>query len=470
MKNRSTGRHSAFSILELSVVLVIIALVVGFGITGGQNAIEGTDRLTTQNRLKTIQAALDNYAALNGYLPCPANRNLTPSSASFGVEARSGMYCTTGGDLKELPAAAPSIYVGGVPTRTLGLPDAYAADAWSNKFTYVVGKYHVGESSAYLNNDGPITILYGNLISYYKVTTARPTGGATTGTAGAAATYAVISHGPNGKGAYPLNGTAVGVTCEGNGVDVLNCDESNALGYPVGLHENIYDAGIFDTAYADNTDNEYYFDDYVVWGTNALTRSPIASGATCDYHTPAGGTGSACESELYGGGTCTTFCISNGYSSGSALLSNCVRDDGCADPNVTCSYTCCCSGFSNAVTGCPAVTKSWGAGCSATFPDTPSGVSPTRVNTASGYTGSATYSCTAGAWGGAPTSSTCTAATNVPGGCSGGSCQPWCAPCTANGGSPSHQSLCQKIITSNNPCRATCIWAGCAGTTCYSCP
>ena len=115
MTRLRTARRG-FSLLELSVALVVVALVVGFGVTGGKNALEGSDRVTTQQRLAVIKKALDNYARLNGYLPCPARRDLTPSNASFGVESRagSGITCTVAGDIKNVPAApaVPTIFIG----------------------------------------------------------------------------------------------------------------------------------------------------------------------------------------------------------------------------------------------------------------------------------------------------------------------------------------------------------------------
>src|SRR5205085_2392630 len=54
-----------------------------------------------------------------------------------------------------------------------------------------------------------------------------------------------------------------------------------------------------------------------------------------------------------------------------------------------------------AIMTCASGVKTWLTNCSATAPLTNSGSSATISNSAAGYTGSATYPCTNGAWGAA---------------------------------------------------------------------
>ena len=270
-------RHG-FTLVELSIVLVIAAIIVTFGINIGVSAISGSHKMTTRSRLLTIQSALNNYAQATGYLPCPAGRALTPANSNFGTEARDGTThttCDTGNGLIQVPASgSPFIYIGAVPVRSLGLPDAYEGDAWGNKFTYAVSGLHVGDRSSYATVDGPITIT-GNGTT---LTTARGTSGNNGG--GPAATYVVVSHGADGKGAYPVNGTAVGVPCSGNGADIANCNDNDM----------IFD----DSSFSDNNNQlSSWFDDYIVWGSNALDRLPTANGGP--------GTGNC-------GGVCQPWC------------------------------------------------------------------------------------------------------------------------------------------------------------------
>ncbi len=94
---------------------------------------------------------------------------------------------------------------------------------------------------------------------------------------------------------------------------------------------------------------------------------------------------------------------------------------------------------------CTATLKSWPAGCSGSTVARTSGNSSTVTNTASGYTGSATYTCNNGVWS-APTGASCTA---IPGSPTGNiSASP--NPCTI----PSGGTSCSTTITwstSNTP-------------------
>jgi hypothetical protein len=61
----------------------------------------------------------------------------------------------------------------------------------------------------------------------------------------------------------------------------------------------------------------------------------------------------------------------------------------------------------NTSASCGATTKAWGTNCSASLASANNGVSSTISNTASNYSGSATFTCSNGTWSG-PTSSSCT--------------------------------------------------------------
>lgn len=262
-------RTQGFSLLEMSVVLGIIAVVLVFGISIADTALRGNDRLINTSRLEAIQRALDGYAAVNGHLPCPSSRSLVPANGNFGVEARDSASYTT--DPCVLDGAALSkagisniVYFGALPVRTLGLPDSYAVDAWNNKFTYAVSARHVYGVGSYAYYSGPITVYSGDRTGVsYPITTRFTNTGANP--PGAGATYVVISHGADGKGAYPLHGTAPAVAC-GVSVssDVENCDED--------------DLNFYDSPFNDGDNPITFFDDYVIWGSNMLDRMPSSNG------------------------------------------------------------------------------------------------------------------------------------------------------------------------------------------------
>lgn len=279
-------QQSGFSLLELSVVLGIIALIVGFGTPIGVTALKNSEQMATRDRLTAVRAALDAYARAHGHLPCPANRSLVASDANFALEARNSstrtLCDTSGTGLVRAPSSgSPFIYIGGVPTRTLGLPDAYAGDAWGNKLTYAVSASHMGDMASYSSTDGPITIETGDRTgTHYVISTARNSTSGGYNAAGASAVYVVLSHGKDAKGAFPMNGTSIAIACGGStNNDVENCEETNMTFY--------------DSPFSDGTQASTFFDDFIIWGSNALERTPKTDA----------GPGSSCS------GACELWCV-----------------------------------------------------------------------------------------------------------------------------------------------------------------
>ncbi|MCL4791204.1 MAG: prepilin-type N-terminal cleavage/methylation domain-containing protein [Gammaproteobacteria bacterium] len=123
--SRSTlpEREQGFSLLELSIVLLIVGLLLGglimpLGSRMDQQRIESTNR-----QLEQVREALIGYALANDALPCPA----TP--ASSGLASATATGCTR--------------QHGFVPAATLGLPgsrnaDQLLLDAWGNPLRYSV--------------------------------------------------------------------------------------------------------------------------------------------------------------------------------------------------------------------------------------------------------------------------------------------------------------------------------------------
>ena len=250
-------QRQGFSLLELSVVLAILAVILAFGIDIGQNAVKGSARVNMQEKMSILKQSLDNFAERNGYLPCPADPTMLPSNAAYGVERRAGLDCAT--------YCTAGVCFGQVPTRNLGLDESYASDEWGNKITYAVSITMNGNMSdayggwnAYSQRNGGIQINSGTLAAPKVLSTLRTGSGSVQG---AGATYVVVSHGRNGRGAFPVNATAA-TACSGpaGSIDVQNCDRSDVFFY--------------DSAYNEGSQPTTAFDDYIVWGTNVTQMIP----------------------------------------------------------------------------------------------------------------------------------------------------------------------------------------------------
>lgn len=187
----TTSHHHAtrgFSLVEISIVLVVVATMLAGVLPYITESTKIRDVDTTADRMKTIEEALQAYFGANQELPCPSDITLAISSANFGVQAANNSC--TGGTPAANWSSGGNIVGGGVPTKTLGLPDEYAFDGWGRRFYYHVDPDATVSTTFNSASTGTITINDGS-------------GAART----AAAVYALVSAGRNGYGAYTRSGT-----------------------------------------------------------------------------------------------------------------------------------------------------------------------------------------------------------------------------------------------------------------------
>lgn len=135
-----------FTLTEMAVVLVIVALLIGGLILpiGTQQDIRYINE--TDASLKNIHEALLGFAAANGRLPCPA------APAGNGTESFAGGGNADNGECS-------NFYNGFVPAVTLGIQptDAggFAIDAWGHRIRYAVTDQAInGVARAVTRSDG----------------------------------------------------------------------------------------------------------------------------------------------------------------------------------------------------------------------------------------------------------------------------------------------------------------------------
>lgn len=107
----SPQRTHGFSLVELAMVLVILALLGGSLVVPLASRIEARDRQAATERLRDIQHALTGFAIIHGRLPCPSTET-DPAAPAYGVED---------------PPPCNHAAEGRLPWRTLALP---ATDPW----------------------------------------------------------------------------------------------------------------------------------------------------------------------------------------------------------------------------------------------------------------------------------------------------------------------------------------------------
>jgi len=188
--------------MELSIVLVVVGMMAGMTLKVNTTKINEKNVYDVDDRIELVERRLLDYRKAYNRLPCPANPALALSHADAGKEV---------GDAGNCGVTGSGVAYGALPTKVLDLPDDASLDTWKRKFTYVVD-IRITENDAF--NTYPIDDTdIGAIIIKDASTYNRTTKGVS----------AVISHGPNGHGAYMPNGTRV----DADSINVSEWDNCN---------------------------------------------------------------------------------------------------------------------------------------------------------------------------------------------------------------------------------------------------
>ena len=136
MNRCKNGR--GFTLLEMSIVLIIMAVMLGGGISTFLAYVKKEGYQNTEQRLQRIEEMLVKYRRVYNRLPCPADITRAVDTSEYGREALNKGSCTGGVIAANLSSG--NMVSGMVPTKTLGLPDDYAFDSWGRRIRYAVDK------------------------------------------------------------------------------------------------------------------------------------------------------------------------------------------------------------------------------------------------------------------------------------------------------------------------------------------
>lgn len=228
LSNRSINNsHSAFSIIELSIVILIISILVSGGLVASKSAINSAKVKITRDRIDLIYKSIILFVANNKRLPCPASLDNSKTNATYGNEAITSGACSAFSS-----TSATNLSYGMVPVRSLGLPIEAAEDGFGNKFDYIIDKrFAIKYSDALPNGDS------------FEGTQSSPNVGAATtalniikvqGSGTDLMTNAVLilmSHGANGFKAWPASGTAQNTTNSPTANENSNSRDENGNNY-----------------------------------------------------------------------------------------------------------------------------------------------------------------------------------------------------------------------------------------------
>ena len=214
-----------FTLLELSITLVITGIIAVGYLSYKQFNLDNTARAETLRRIKIIEDALLLNLAQNGNLACPANPSEVIGSTLYGVVGMSftnPYMCNphAGNDLGSMNLGGDTLYYGTIPTNNIGIPSEYMIDGWGNRFGYVVQRTFINNqtsSSACTSTDGDSAQDNHSNFAYFcfkgqasgSANPSTPDIQILTGAGGSVisndAVYVIISYGSNGYGAYLRN-------------------------------------------------------------------------------------------------------------------------------------------------------------------------------------------------------------------------------------------------------------------------
>lgn len=225
---KNPSHHSGFTLIEMSIVLLVLSIVLGGILTVLTQQTNAKKNAELKQKLDIIQEALMAYRVTNNNLPCPADFTVAVTSSNFGGVATNAGVCTTNGTYTNgyrtnspgnitANMSSGNVAAGMVPVRSLGLSDDYAFDPWGGRIMYGVDIRATGTNAF---TTYPVTVFLGATATIGAITVRSPGGGVNIATNSIA--Y-LISHGPNGHGAYQLNGTRKFAAIT-NANELENCD------------------------------------------------------------------------------------------------------------------------------------------------------------------------------------------------------------------------------------------------------
>jgi prepilin-type N-terminal cleavage/methylation domain-containing protein len=202
--------RNGFTLIETCIVIIISGLLLAAALKAFNIYVSNQQIEQTKDRLDEIKDALNDYVTTNGYYPCPARIDAAPNTAAFGTATNCGGAAPAGTSDVD-GRGGRKVRIGGLPVRTLALTDTYDLDGWDRRFTYAVTRDMAKDAASFHANEGAIAIqdINGNPV--------------VNGTAH----YALISHGPDGRGAYGAGG-GLFAACGASGKDAANCSNSAA--------------------------------------------------------------------------------------------------------------------------------------------------------------------------------------------------------------------------------------------------
>jgi len=242
MRSTLSRNSNGYTLVELAISLTIGGIILVTVATSVHIYLKNQAYQTTLNNISMVTAALNNYLIQTGSYPCPAPIDVPRSNPQYGIagdctdgsvpagscgRGNGNGYCVQQSDrqlngVNPLPAGwTGRVRRGGVPFRTLDIPEYSTTDGYKDRLEYGVTEA-LAVQATYNQHGGAIDIVDGN-----KNPLVTPLPGFTGGTTH----YVVISNGPDRAGAYSFETGALVAPCPalGSTLDAANCQTGSLL-------------------------------------------------------------------------------------------------------------------------------------------------------------------------------------------------------------------------------------------------
>ncbi|MCA9200376.1 MAG: FG-GAP repeat protein, partial [Planctomycetales bacterium] len=242
--NRASSPRSGFSLIQLSVIVLAGGLVAAAMLPEPDGESRASLYMKTIKRMQKIdEATLKHMMALEGRRPCPASGEYYPTHAQFGREDGSPGDCADSGVTDGIitPFDDANIVGGTVPVIDLHLPYEYYFDGWGRPFTYVVDK-RATDALECVQTQG------GGEVEFFATD-----GGAAKGKS----FYTIISHGPDGYGAFQPGGSTRANRLNTGSTDADQLNNTGASGFSFNWLETT------------GPNPSYFFNEWIKKETNA---------------------------------------------------------------------------------------------------------------------------------------------------------------------------------------------------------
>jgi len=124
-----------FTLAEMAIVIFITGLLLTAAAAITLPIMHKARRIETDQKMANIARAIDDYAAQNFRVPCPANPDNKSTNPPFGFEAGSG----PAGDMVPSDCGPdPARWEGVIPYRTLNIPVDWIRDSAGYYITYAI--------------------------------------------------------------------------------------------------------------------------------------------------------------------------------------------------------------------------------------------------------------------------------------------------------------------------------------------